>query len=85
MQANRRRTTDPRMAQRAIVFQLLRDDHRERWSLKQLQHTLSDVEPDTISDAIVRLEAGGVVNCLDEFVGAARCARYLDALGLIAV
>jgi hypothetical protein len=85
MQANRRRITDPGMAQRAIVHQLLRTDHRERWSLKQLQRTLSDVEPATISDAIVRLEAGGVIYCLDEFVGAARCARHLDALGLIAV
>jgi len=73
------------MAQRAIVQQVLRDDHRERWSRKQLEHTLSDITPEAISDAIVRLEAGGVVHCLDEFVGASRCARHLDALGLIAV
>jgi hypothetical protein len=85
MQGNRRPTDDPGMAQRAIVQQVLRNDHRERWSRQQLERTLADITPEAISDAIVRLEASGVIHCLDEFIGASRCARHLDALGLIAV
>ncbi|MGC2372396.1 MAG: hypothetical protein WA484_00845 [Solirubrobacteraceae bacterium] len=85
MQANRRRTDDPGMAQRAIVLQVLRTDHRERWSPKQLERTLYDTTPEAISDAIVRLDASGVIYCLDEFIGASRSAKHLDSLGLIAV
>jgi hypothetical protein len=37
-----------------------------------------------VVDAIVRLHANGVILRLDEFVGASRCARHLNTLGLIA-
>lgn len=79
------RTNDPGYAQRGVVRQVLRSDHRERWSLKQLEKVLDDIEPGAISDAIVRLETGGVIHSLDHFVGASRCTRYLDALGLIRI
>lgn len=85
MPANRRRAADTKMAQRAIVNQVLRDDHHERWSLKQLERALGNIEPEAISDAVVRLDANGVVYSLDEFVGASRCARYLDLLNLISI
>lgn len=79
------RITDTKIAQRAIIHQLIRDDHRERWSLKQLSQALFDVTPETINDAITRLEANGAIYCLDEFVGAARCTRYLNLLELISI
>lgn len=84
MQANPRRTDDPLMAQRAIIFRLLRTDRREGWPLHRLQMALTEITPEAVSDAVVRLEAGGVVYCLDELVGASRCTRHLDSLGLIA-
>ena len=71
--------------ERAIVLQLLRDDHRERWSDKQIERALYDFKPEAIRKAIVRLEAGGVICCLDEFIGASRCAQYLDSLELISI
>lgn len=37
-----------------------------------------------LADAVSQLHVNGVVLRLDEFVGASRCARHLNALGLIA-
>lgn len=85
MQAHRTRHDQARMAERAIVLQLLRDDHRERWSFKQLQRALSDLTPEAIDEAVAFLETYGVIYCLDEFIGASRCARHLDSLGLLGV
>ncbi|HEV3321383.1 MAG TPA: hypothetical protein VG147_04230 [Solirubrobacteraceae bacterium] len=63
----------------------MRTDHRERWSDKQIERALPDLKAEAIRNAIVRLEAGGVVCCLDEFIGASRCAEYLDSLELIGI
>jgi hypothetical protein len=62
------------------MLQVLRDDHRERWSRKQLERALFDIEPEAIGDAIIRLEANGVVYCLDEFVGASLTLRTAPGL-----
>jgi hypothetical protein len=78
-------TAATKQLERAIVLQLLRDDHRERWSDKQIERALSDFKPEAIQRAVVRLEAAGVISCLDEFIGASRCARYLDSLELISI
>ncbi len=78
-------TAATKQLERAIVLQLLRDDHRERWSDKQIQRAIPDFKPEAIRKAIVRLEAGGVICCLDEFIGASRCAQYLDSLELISI
>lgn len=78
-------TAADKQLERAIVLQLLRDDHRERWSDKQIERALPDFKPEAIQRAIVRLEAGGVICCLDEFIGASRCAQYLDTLELIGI
>jgi hypothetical protein len=85
MQANRRGSDDLRVVERAIILQLLRDDHHERWSLKQLERELEDTTPEAMSDAIASLNASGVIYRLDEFIGASRCARHLDSLELIGV
>ncbi len=78
-------TATDKLVERAIVLQVLRNDHRERWSDKQIERALSDFKPEAIQRAIVRLEAGGVICCLDEFIGASRCAQYLDSLELIGI
>lgn len=85
MPANHTLTSDTPLEQRAIVLQLLRSDHRQRWSLKQLERELDDIEPEDISDALTYLEAKGVIYRLDKFIGASRCARCLDSLDLISI
>jgi DNA-binding HxlR family transcriptional regulator len=76
---------DPKLAQRAIVLQVLRDDHPEKWMRVELEQSASDIEPLTVSDALAKLETEGVVILDGETVTASRCARHLDALGLIGV
>ncbi len=41
--------------------------------------------PEIITDALTRMEANGVIWCLDEFVGASRCTRCLFSLDLIGI
>jgi hypothetical protein len=74
-----------RLEQRAIVHQLLRDDHTDRWTPKQLQRALSDIPPEAITGAVAELEEAGVAWRLDDYVGASRCARYLFSLDLICI
>jgi hypothetical protein len=68
----------------AIVFQLLRDDHDERWSLTELAVELDDIEPH-LSAALERLQAHGVVHALHDAILASPSARRLDALGVIGI
>ncbi len=80
MQANSRCTNDSGMAQRAIVRQVLRTDHRETCSLKQQQRTLSGATPKAIIEAVALLHANGVISCPDEPSGTSPPARPLDSL-----
>ncbi len=73
------------LVERAIVLQVLREDHRARWSDKQIERAIPDFKSEAIRKAIVRLEAGSVIYCLDEFIGASRCTQYLDSLELIGI
>jgi hypothetical protein len=85
MPANHTPTSDTYFEQRIIVHQLLRDDHTERWTPKQLQRVFSDIEPEVIAEAVAELEAAGVARRLDDYVGASRCARHLFSLDLITI
>ncbi len=76
---------EPRSVERAIVLQLLRDDHDERWSRAELEGEVNDVEPCSLSSAIADLERQGVVVAQGEHILASRCARHLDELGLVGV
>lgn len=76
--------SDPRI-ERAVVLQLLRDDHGKRWSRTELESEVSDPEPSALSRAVECLERHGVVVALDDRVLASRCARHLDELGLIGI
>jgi hypothetical protein len=77
--------TDLTLAQRAIVLQVLRADHAEQWARAELEQAAADIEPLTVSDALVTLDAEGVVILSGEHVEASRCARHLDAIELIGV
>jgi len=75
---------DPRI-ERAIILQLLRDDHWDRWSRAELEVEISNVEPLDIRDALARLDQDGIVQISGECVSASRAVRRLDELGLIAI
>ena len=76
---------EPRNIERAIILQLLRDDHDKRWSRAELEAEVNDVEPSVLRSTIAELERQGVVVAQDEHVLASPCARRLDELGLVGV
>ncbi len=77
--------SDRAIAERAIVFQVLRDDHSEGWSRAELERVTTTIEPLAISDALAHLDSEGVVVLDGEQVQASACARYLNALELICI
>jgi hypothetical protein len=85
MQANHTPQSDTHFEQRIIIHQLLRDDHTERWTPKQLQRVFSDIEPEVIAEAVAEMEEAGVAWRLDNYIGASRCARHLFSLDLITI
>jgi len=74
-----------RKVERAIVFQLLRDDHDERWSQAELAVELDDFEPSVLATALERLQEHGVVVAEPEAILASSSARRLDALEVIGI
>jgi hypothetical protein len=85
MTEHHQQRSDPRIAERAIIWQLLRDDHDERWSLIEFRVEIDHVEPSALSNALERLERHGVAVAWGDWVLASRCARHLDELGLVSV
>lgn len=81
----RRRDGDPWMVERAIVLQLLRDDHEERWVRAELAREISDFEPAALDEALALLERDGVLHLEEGSVRASRAARRLDELELISI
>jgi hypothetical protein len=77
---------DPRL-ERAIILQLLREDHAPMWSREQLLSELesgrSEVGRELLEETLRRLEQGGVLGVSAEAVWASDAARRLDELGLI--
>lgn len=84
-QQEQRGWMDEVQVERAIVLQVLRDDHPERWTRAELEAEVSDFAPVTVNEALVRLEAEGVVILDGENVEASRCARRMDALELVSI
>jgi DNA-binding HxlR family transcriptional regulator len=76
---------DEEIAERAIILQVLRDDHDERWSRAELEREIYDIEPLALGDALERLCQEGVVHLTGEQVWASRCALHLDALGMVSI
>jgi hypothetical protein len=74
-----------RCVERAVVLQVLRDDHERRWSRAELESKLSDIERDVFDGALSKLAATGVVHTENEHVCASDATRRLDELELIGV
>lgn len=72
-------------AERAIVLQLIRDDHAERWTRVEVEREASDIEPEKIAEAIENLRAEGVVYTEGQLVWACRCAFHLAELGMVTI
>lgn len=82
---DQRRRSDPWMVERAIVLQILRDDHAERWARAELVREISDFEPAALDEALARLEHNGVLHREESLVWASLAARRLDELELISI
>jgi hypothetical protein len=73
------------MAGRAIVLQVLRDDHEEWWTRAELLEEVDDIDPAIVNAELLRLAREGAVLIDGERVKASPCARCMDALGLVAI
>jgi hypothetical protein len=73
------------LTERAVVLQVLRDDHDERWARADLVRELFDLERSVLDGALARLEREGVLCAEGPVVRASSTARHLDALELIGV
>ncbi|HEV3322608.1 MAG TPA: hypothetical protein VG147_10545 [Solirubrobacteraceae bacterium] len=73
------------MAERAIVLQVLRDDHDPRWTRAELRQEADDIPRWALREAFDRLEAEGVFVTKGKHILASRCAWHMDDLDLIAV
>jgi hypothetical protein len=73
------------IAGRAIVLQVLRDDHDELWTRAELLKEMDDIDPAIVSAQLSRLAGEGAVSIDGERVKASPCARCMDALGLVAI
>ncbi|MHB8490640.1 MAG: hypothetical protein ACYDA6_00275 [Solirubrobacteraceae bacterium] len=77
--------TSHEIAERAIVLQLLRDDHDRVWWRAEIETVLGDMAPLTLEHALGSLADAGVVELRGERAMAGPATVRLDALGLIAV
>ncbi len=81
----RQRSRDLWVVERAIVLQVLRDDHEERWGRAELAQEIPDFEPAVLDEAIAELEQDGVLRREERAVCASRAARRLEELELISI
>lgn len=73
------------VVERAIVLQVLREDHEERWCRTELGREIADFDRVAIDEALLRLADDGVVQCSGVVVCASRAARRLDELEMIGI
>jgi DNA-binding HxlR family transcriptional regulator len=81
----RRRSRDLWMVERAIVLQILRDDHGERWAYVELAREIPDFDPALLEEALAELKRDGVLHREEGSVWASRAAQRLDELELISI
>jgi DNA-binding HxlR family transcriptional regulator/predicted transcriptional regulator len=73
------------LVQRAIILELLRDDHEERWGVAELRAAIGTIQSGTLAAVLEDLEHHGLVVALGDWVLASRSARHIDELGLIGI
>jgi hypothetical protein len=73
-----------RRLDRAIVLELLSEDHDERWQCDEFVAAVR-VDRSVLDSALERLQADGVAVIEGEEVLASRCARRIDELELIGI
>jgi len=78
------RAGDDVRLERAIVLQLLRDDHPKNWSRAELASEM-DVEMAAVETALSRLHAEGVLRLENDEVSASPAMWRLDELELISI
>jgi hypothetical protein len=84
-QPNKVRGDLERRAERAVVLQVLRNDHDRRWSRAELEDELVYLEARVVDGALADLRQQGVVQVEGGAVWASVAARRLDELDLIGV
>ncbi len=72
-------------AKRAVVLQLLRNDHSPEWSRAGLKSEIRDVDAQLLSDAIDVLVKRGVAERDGKTLRASDAARCLDELELLSI
>ncbi len=80
-----RRRSDLWMVERAIVLQILRDDHEQCWARTELAREIPDFEPAVLDEALAHLERDGILHREKSSVWASHAARRLDELELISI
>jgi hypothetical protein len=88
MTKKKRSSRDPKlwMIQRAIMLQLLRDDHDPLWTRGELEVEVSDFDPRLLKVALELLEGDRcIVLDGEEGVRASTCAHRLDELELVSI
>jgi hypothetical protein len=83
-ESSRSRPLEDSRLERAIVLQLLREDHDPGWAREELLAEIG-AEAQAFEDALRRLDAEGVVHAAETQLRASRAARRIDELGLIGV
>jgi hypothetical protein len=84
-QTKQTRDTHDRQIERAIVLQLLSDDHDGRCSRAALRGAFEHVEYHTIDDSLTRLQEHGVIELAGESIRASHATRHLDELEVLAI
>lgn len=72
-------------AERAILFQLLRDDHAECWARADLEEALTGIPLADLAAGLDRLRRHGIAQRSNGHVWATCGAHYLDSLGVISI
>jgi hypothetical protein len=72
-------------AQRAVVLQVLRQDHDPRWTRPELEAAISDMPQQAVVAALAYLAIEEVLGMDETTVWASKCARYMDTLDLVSI
>jgi hypothetical protein len=79
LQPNKVRGDRDRRVERAVVLQVLRDDHEARWSRTELGDELADVEVSVVDGALASLCRDGILDMADGVVWASdSCAVWMS-------